>query len=481
MKFKLIPLHCLVFLFTAFVLQSLLTVPSHATDFTLDDLTIDSPPESTIIISGDREVRREALINGYADALPEVYAAIDSARPGETIAVCPGAYERFIVPAGTRDISIIGQDATIVTFDEYLNVIEIYDCSNILIKNFEIYHDVEFTCMEGCIKLCGSDNIKITDCDIHGSGSFGVSVDYCSEIEITYNIIHDCTWAGVLVDAWGECDNKPGYSENIIVEDNFFYSNFMDLDDSMYYGQSLAYFFEMNNFYNPELTAPEYFDLSTIEGDYYPEDMICVTKNPDTREEAWMYDFKGVYPDIQSAIENCDMYDTIIVTPGRYAPFYMYEGVSDITIEGYDARIVAENEWDNLIYIYGATGITINGFHMYHEVPTEIACAGQCIYMFDATDITITNCDIEGSGSYGIEFNCCDSIYLYYNMIHGCTFGAINVADWCDEYNEHLTTTNVVMEGNWIWDNPEDVVGTDSFDWLQGNFYKENYFGPPEY
>jgi parallel beta-helix repeat protein len=202
-----------------------------AGDFSIESLDLDSKPSKTIIVSGNHEVLEEAEERSFKAAFEEVQDAVDSSEPGDTIVVCPGTYGPFVVDDTVSDIRIVGFDAEIVAEDPDVTVIEIRGASGITLDSLEVHHNTPLTCSAGCIFIADNTDVTITNCDLHGSGWFGILVNYSYRLTIKGNRIHDCTDYGFLVvnNPWqGEYPSDPITS--VIVADNYFYNNEDDLE-----------------------------------------------------------------------------------------------------------------------------------------------------------------------------------------------------------------------------------------------------------
>lgn len=190
-------------------------------------------PDSTIIVSWDAVVIRDAIDLGYKDAFFSLQGAIEIADPGDTVYVCPGSYDPIVIDDRMTGIDIIGDGATLMADDPYETILSILGTSDINIAGFWLYHLTPDTCLAGCIYISQSNDIEITGCDISGSGYYGISVSGSSDIIITDNNIHHCT--GYAIDVF--CEPWGQNRGCVDIYENYFYENEEDLpswqDDSI--------------------------------------------------------------------------------------------------------------------------------------------------------------------------------------------------------------------------------------------------------
>jgi len=188
---------------------------------------------TTTLVSHDPVVIEAAEELGVREVFTNIQMAVEYSEPGDTIVVCPGTYQTFKVPDYVHGITILGCGADFVSSNSFNPVIEILNTSDIVFENLNVYHVVDGVCQGGCFHICGSRDITITGCDIHGSGVFGIWIDMSEDIEITNNLIHDCTWTGLQLESadWF-CSSEIWRIGRILVEENYFYRNATDLVDN---------------------------------------------------------------------------------------------------------------------------------------------------------------------------------------------------------------------------------------------------------
>ena len=143
------------------------------------------------------------------------------------------------------DITLLGNYSTFLYHpDEYEILIELVNCQNITIDGFFItHHPVQDECQDGVIVIRDCYNVNITNNDISGSGLFGVSIQGSEEVNVTNNIIHNCSGEGIFI---GENPYPP------VIEDNIFYNNGYLSSNDIYHDPSgkTDYSYHNNTFKN---------------------------------------------------------------------------------------------------------------------------------------------------------------------------------------------------------------------------------------
>ncbi len=104
----------------------------------------------------------------------------------------------------------------LVTPYEFVPVIRAEECHNLTLTGLVIGHDVKPGLCEGAVLAPVSCTYFIVDnCDLYGSGTFGIEAETCSSIGLTNSIIRECT-RGIM--AFNNC--YSGFFENCTMKDN---------------------------------------------------------------------------------------------------------------------------------------------------------------------------------------------------------------------------------------------------------------------
>ncbi|MCQ2539233.1 MAG: right-handed parallel beta-helix repeat-containing protein [Acetatifactor sp.] len=96
-----------------------------------------------------------------------------------------------------RDIFIEGEEGAevlICTEDPGVAPLEFYNCNNIILKNLTVGHEVEPGHCSGSV-LCfdSSYTITIENCRLYGSGTYGIEAYGCSNLDVKDCDIYECT------------------------------------------------------------------------------------------------------------------------------------------------------------------------------------------------------------------------------------------------------------------------------------------------
>jgi hypothetical protein len=206
------------------------TAAGGSTDFNLEALDISAPVSNRIAVSADPATLQDAEAAGYKATFDNIQAAVDVAEPGDIIVVCPGTYQPFSIGESVSDIQIVGFDAKAVAADPNVTVVEINGASGITINSLELMHETPETCSAGCILIANSQDVSIIDCNLHGSGFYGILVNFSYRLVISGNLIHNCTdYALQVVNSPYEGNTSVDLLTAVLVEGNYFYENGTDL------------------------------------------------------------------------------------------------------------------------------------------------------------------------------------------------------------------------------------------------------------
>jgi hypothetical protein len=127
------------------------------------------------------------------------------------------------------------------------------------------------------------------------------------------------------------------------------------------------------------------------------------------------------------------------------------EGIKDVTIKsstpGNPAELVSASPDQDIVRIHNCKNLTVDGFVIYHDV--ESGCVASCVSVENSESVTVTGCDIHGSGAYGInvpEETGNSHIYITSNKIHNCSI-----------YGLYYSSEKGSITGNTFYDNAENM------------------------
>lgn len=109
--------------------------------------------------------------------------------------------ELFIAEVSNLTICGNGEDHNanvISSVPRYSNVLNFFNCSNIMVKGLTVGHTEEpGECVGGVLFFLNSQDILVEDCGLFGCGTVGVRGENSKDLQIINNDIYDCTVGGV--------------------------------------------------------------------------------------------------------------------------------------------------------------------------------------------------------------------------------------------------------------------------------------------
>lgn len=98
-----------------------------------------------------------------------------------------------------------GASVLICTEDSYAVPLEFSDCANIKLKNLTIGHEVEpGYCSGSVVKFGSCGHININQCNLYGSGTYGIEAVNTYNVKVDETDIYECTYGGIDLD---ECND----------------------------------------------------------------------------------------------------------------------------------------------------------------------------------------------------------------------------------------------------------------------------------
>jgi len=231
MSLKFMPLFLIAMIFLALPAPTYSKeIPTDGSGFDVDTFDFDCDPSRTILVSGRQYILKDAGDFGFYATARGVAEAFELSYPGCTIFLAPGEYEAINFPEFSADIRLTGFDASITSDDPFRTLITLTNCYDIEIDYLNLFHDTTEQCYEGCINITGCEDIRISNCNIHGSGYYGIWVDNSEVVRIVNNDIHDCFWAGIAIWDFPYWVDSVFDEQRILeISGNYFYGNDVDL------------------------------------------------------------------------------------------------------------------------------------------------------------------------------------------------------------------------------------------------------------
>lgn len=171
---------------------------------TVDEFLAAIAPNTEIIV--DAELLDLSKATGYGETDGDYYYWAD-AHDGP---------ELYITEVSNLTIRGYGEDHNanvISSVPRYSNVLNFYNCSNILVKGLTAGHTEEpGYCQGGVLFFMNCQDILVEDCGLFGCGTLGVKAESSKNIQIINNDIYDCTVGGV----------ELNYCDDVNVDGNTF-------------------------------------------------------------------------------------------------------------------------------------------------------------------------------------------------------------------------------------------------------------------
>lgn len=230
--------------------------------------------EKQIIVAGDDGYLYAAPLDpkgkmekhgiSWLDGNSKLQKLINKAEPGDVIELKAGEYEGTILLRNKNNIELKGSDGgetILFTYDPEATVLVIENCTNITISELTLTHKIDMSCVAGVISIDSSSEIKISDCDINGSGAYGIIAYDSRDIDIINNEIHGCSYWGIEIDA-----------EDVEITGNLFYENGSYSENNVYvYEENYGGIYIYGNEYIGEDGDSYYDEEEYYEQEYYDE------------------------------------------------------------------------------------------------------------------------------------------------------------------------------------------------------------------
>ena len=156
---------------------------------TVDEFLAAIAPNTEIIV--DAELLDLSKATGYGKTNGDYYYWAE-AHDGP---------ELYIAEVSNLTIRGAGNDHTvnvISSVPRYSNVLNFFNCANIMVKGLTVGHTEEpGYCLGGVLFFMNSQDILVEDCGLFGCGTLGVKADSSKNIQIINNDIYDCSVGGV--------------------------------------------------------------------------------------------------------------------------------------------------------------------------------------------------------------------------------------------------------------------------------------------
>ncbi|MGJ4950944.1 right-handed parallel beta-helix repeat-containing protein [Bradyrhizobium sp. HKCCYLS20291] len=102
-----------------------------------------------------------------------------------------------LIIVGAQNLEIEGDGAALLAEPEYSWVITFENCRNITIAGLTLGHVSAGYCQGGVLKFVNCHEVKIRNCDLYGSGTYGFEFENCADVDIDNSTVRDCSY-GIL-------------------------------------------------------------------------------------------------------------------------------------------------------------------------------------------------------------------------------------------------------------------------------------------
>lgn len=98
------------------------------------------------------------------------------------------------------NLSFIGEDGvTLVIRPAYGWVFSFDTCSDVTISNVTLGHTVPGYCLGGVLRFKNCENVEVRNCDLYGSGTYGVELERSFNFSMENSIIRECTYGLAVI------------------------------------------------------------------------------------------------------------------------------------------------------------------------------------------------------------------------------------------------------------------------------------------
>ncbi len=105
-----------------------------------------------------------------------------------------------LVISNVSNITIVGDDSTILARPRYANVIEFRDCENIKIIGLTLGHTPQKgSCMGSVLRFDSCHNVQLESLELFGSGTYGIELTNCNNIHVNGSKIFECTYGALNI------------------------------------------------------------------------------------------------------------------------------------------------------------------------------------------------------------------------------------------------------------------------------------------
>lgn len=198
------------------------------------------------------------------------------------------------------------------------------------------------------------------------------------------------------------------------------------------------------------ITQFDYLDMIQLNGK--GEYIIKVTFETGASYEKNLVITKGNCHKIQDLINNAQNGSTITIPPG------VYSETNILVYNKKSLKIIANNvviksdDGNSLIFdLINCNDVFVQGLKVYHEVNY---CAAGCIKIINSEKITLTACDISGSGAIGVTLRNSSNINITNSSIYKCSYSGVLI----DDYQTSNHNTMIKLKNIKFFENERNIM-----------------------
>lgn len=170
--------------------------------------------QTTVTVSTPAELLKAIGSNKTIYLNPGDYVLTSAVGEGSSNVSWEDEYDGSqILISNVSNLKIIGKGLARVLVDpQYTWVMKFYMCNNITLENYTLGHTAGGYCTGGVIYLDSCKNVKVTNCKMFGSGTYGMGIYNTENVTVEKCDIYKCTY-GLL---------QLFYSKNLLFTHNRF-------------------------------------------------------------------------------------------------------------------------------------------------------------------------------------------------------------------------------------------------------------------
>lgn len=307
------------------------------------------------------------------------------------------------------------------TYDMRLSSCRIYNCGNCAdycgFQLFDVENSTGFALVNCSVENCTVENILYSaysqSVALLGTEFKGCTVNASVFACYGYSPVADnCSFTDIKTPMWYD---YTGTNENLVLLSpdgaELYKADFLSMErkDCEYSGPAGGY--------NPS-AVPAEGEQTEISVSTVDEFLAALGSNRVIRMGGGVYNLSeasnyGSY--------SCGNYSW---TSGYDGPGLMLTGVSNLTILGEGAEIIAEPRYADVISFEYCNGITLEGITAGHNAAGG-ECSGGVLYFYNCSDFSIGDCRLFGCGILGLRMFNCSGFCVDFCEIFECSQGGV--------------------------------------------------------